>query len=44
MIEEFEEVELRSKKLKARGDILKGSLKEIGLDAYLNKYEEDSKK
>tara|TARA_R110000772_G_scaffold20466_5_gene56957 strand:- start:113739 stop:114374 length:636 start_codon:yes stop_codon:yes gene_type:complete len=43
MIGEFEEIETKSKKLKARGDILKGSLKEIGLDAYLGKYEEDRK-
>lgn len=43
IVEEFEDVQTRGKKLKAREDMLKGQLREVGLDTYLEKYEEDKK-
>lgn len=42
-IQEFEDVQTRGKKLKAREDLLKGQLREVGLDAYLEEYEESGK-
>jgi len=42
-IEEFEDVQTKAKKLKAREDLLKGQLREIGLEAYLKEYEDTRK-
>lgn len=42
-IKEFEQIEVQTKKLAARGDMLKGELKDIALDSWLERYEEDGK-
>jgi hypothetical protein len=43
LIQDFEDVQTRGKKLKAREDLLKGQLREVGLDAYLKEYQENGK-